>query len=268
MRYKKLYVNLYANQLRDLFIEWKMPLLDGVTEYDVPCPYFKYEMPFILGIPIAISSIGYEIDVEILECVAVDLFDSRKQEVNHENIKIIEVFSGNKIIKINLKGLVIQELNYLIIKMKAKKFVNIDPIFFNFTYAIVNPFKEDIDLDVKIIAHFAYLIRTFQLYCYKFNAETGERIKQEKEIYSRKNGDMIAADLWCTSIHPKEEVDIYLSGSRLYKFIFMPRERFWYMIFIAAVLVAMSPFFNVIINIIKLILDILGYSSSALNISA
>lgn len=256
MKYKKLYVNLYANQLRDLFIEWKMPLLNGVTEYDVPCPYFKYEMPFILGIPIAISSVGYEIDVEILECVAVDLFDHKNQEVPLKNIKIIEVFSGNKIIKINLDGLDILDLNYLIVKIKAKKFVNIDPVFFNFTYAIVNPFKEDLELDVKIIAHFAYLIRTFQLYCYKFNAETGERLGQIKEVYSRKNGDMIVADLYCASIHPKEEVDIYLTGSRLHNIIFMSREKFWYVIFIAALLVASSPFLNIIISFVKLVQDI------------
>jgi hypothetical protein len=100
-------------------------LLEGVTEYDVPLPSYKYEMPSILGIPIATSYVAHEIDVEILECVAVSQFGSEKQEVNHENVKIVEIFSGNRVLKINLNGLDTHGLNYLIIKIKAKKFINI-----------------------------------------------------------------------------------------------------------------------------------------------
>jgi len=158
---KKCSVNVIANQLGDLFIEWKIPLYQGVKEYTLPCPYFKYEMPFVFGIPIPISSIAYDIKVEILKCIVASSSESEDQRAI-SNVKIIEFFSGNKGIKVVLeRGLGISKHNYLLLQIKAKNFVNKDPVFFNFTYAVTNPFKENMVFDIHVRAHFAYLIRSF-----------------------------------------------------------------------------------------------------------
>lgn len=248
---KKCSINLIANQLGDLFIEWKIPLYEGVKEYILPSPYFKYEMPFVIGIPIPTSSIAYEIEVEILRCVAVTSPNSEDQK-EIGDVEIIKFFSGNKGIKVLLEeGFDFSVYKYLVLQIKAKNFINKDSVFFNFTYAVINPFKENTEFAIDVSAHFAYLIRSFQIYCYRYNSDTGERIGKINKVNAKRVGNKIMANIPDIPIPPAEEVDIYLTGSRLPKYLSLPRELFWTLVFIVSLLVILSPIISLIIGFLR-----------------
>ena len=52
-------------------------------------------------------------------------------------------------------------------------------------------------------------------------------------------------------IAPTEEIDIYLTGSRFPKYLSLPRELFWSLVFFVSLLITMSPLISLIVGLLK-----------------
>ena len=127
-------LDLYADPLGDLYVEWTIPISfisDNVISIDLPT--YKYEMSIFSGIPIPFSSLAESIECEVHKIALND--GTQANEILH---KVEKKFKGHHSLIIELDSQILTKTgSSLVIQFVVKKLVTKDKVFFNFVGSVV-----------------------------------------------------------------------------------------------------------------------------------
>jgi hypothetical protein len=228
---QKAILNLFANPLGDLYVEWKIPIvLLTNTTLKIDLPVYKYEMSIFLGIPIPLSSIAEPVETEVLD-VTLDGHTSP----NRLSYKVVNEFKGYRFLIIEFDAqLLDKKESVLTVQFVVKKIVTKDRIFFNFVYTISSPMPNYITADINVIAHFSYHISSHRFKTVLIDEATG-RITFDTELIKHwRVGDFIHGRAETVAIPDNGILDLHVHGSRLpFK---IDRRIFWIFIFLLSVI--------------------------------
>lgn len=223
-------LDLYADPLGDLYVEWSIPISfisDQRISFDLPT--YKYEMSIFSGIPIPFSSLAESLDYKIYQIVLTD-----NNQTDKISYKIEKKFKGQHLLVIDDSQILTKKNCFLVVQFVIKKLVTKDKVFFNFVYTISSPIQKQIVTDINIIVHFSYHISSYRFKTVLIDQETG-RIKYDAKLIKHwRIGDYIYGKSEDLTIFDNGGLDLHVHGSRLpFK---IDRRIFWILLFIFAFL--------------------------------
>ena len=221
----KINLDLYADPIGDLYIEWKIPtqIISNLT-INIGIPTYKYEMSYFWGMPVPLSSLAESIDCEIFQVI---LTENKDEKINYS---IKKEFRGHSFLVINLNEKILSSKDILCIQYIAKKLVTKDKIFFNFVYRITSPLTIDILTDIKVTTRFSYDVNSYKLKTQYINKDTGRIEFDTEQIKHYRVGDYIYGYGENIYLQNKGKLDLHVHGSRLPFMI--DRRLFWIFIFL------------------------------------
>ncbi len=241
-------INISANQLGDLWVQWEIPIIKNTKQYIIPCPFFKYRMPKLLGIPLLISEIAETTITSIYSSEIVNNINSSIKSDIINLTKIIENYGGSKSIIITTPINLEKKYNIIRLQIKIKNYICTDPIFFDFTYGINSIFPENTMFNIAVYAHFSYMIKGVNIYCSQHDIKLNKFIGKFNKYKYEKNGDLIKLSIKDYNLKPENQLDIHITGSRLP--IFIPKIIFWIIIFIFTIIYFLLPIILLCIDLL------------------
>lgn len=217
---------VYADPLGDLYIEWKIPFDIIYSDLVFVLPTYKYEMSYLLGVPVPFSSLAEDIETEVFN---VFVLDKLSIEINYITKKEFKGYKNLVIENYQLKDEAFKN-EILVVQFVIRKLVNKDKIFFNFVFTLMSPLAGDIVTDIHITAKFSFDINSYKFKTFLIDDETGGITKDIDILKHKKVGDYIYGDGENLTINNNGNIDLHIHASRLPFMI--DRRLFWICIFI------------------------------------